>query len=80
MKKIPSIKTIEKCKNSSWDFGNSILYNLCQENFYHQDDQKILSKVWLIGRAYSAAIERRKNKDTINDNFYIELLMQPCCI
>ena len=72
MKKIPSIKTIEKCENSSWDFGNSILYNLCQENFYHQDDQKILSKVWLIGRAYSAAIERRKNKDTINDNFYIE--------
>ena len=40
--------------------------------FYIIYVKKILSKVWLIGRAYSAAIERRKNKDTINDNFYIE--------
>jgi hypothetical protein len=71
MMTIPTIKEIEKCKTSAWDFGNGVLYDLCNANFYHKDTDKILSKVWLIGRAYSAAIERRKNKETINDNFYI---------
>ena len=33
--------------------------------------EKIISKVWLIGRAYSAAIERRPNKTMDNDSFYI---------
>lgn len=71
MKTLPTIQEIEKCKTSPWDFGDGVLYDLCKANFYHQDPDKILSKVWLIGRAYSAAIERRKNKKTINDNFYI---------
>jgi len=72
MKTLPSIEKIKKCKTTPWDFGNGILYDLCKENFYHRDTEKILSKVWLIGRAYSAAIERRRNKETINDNFYID--------
>lgn len=72
MKILPNIETIEKCMTSPWDFGNKVLYDLCRDNFYHQDTEKILSKVWLIGRAYSVAIERRKNKETINDNFYID--------
>jgi hypothetical protein len=72
MKTLPTIEIIEKCKLSPWDFGNGVLYNLCSENFYHCDTDKILSKVWLIGRAYSAAIERRRNKESINDNFYID--------
>ena len=71
METLPTIQEIEKCKTSPWDFGNGVLYDLCKANFYHQDTDKILSKVWLIGRAYSAAIERRRNKETINDNFYI---------
>ena len=72
MKTLPNIEKIEKCKTSPWDFGNGVLYDLCKENFYHRDTEKILSKIWLIGRAYSAAIERRRNKETINDNFYID--------
>jgi hypothetical protein len=71
MKPLPTIQEIEKCKTSPWDFGNGVLYDLCKANFFHQDTDKILSKVWLIGRTYSAAIERRRNKVTINDNFYI---------
>ena len=74
MKTLPNIETIEKCKTSPWDFGNKVLYELCRDNFYHQDTEKILSKVWLIGIAYSAAIERRKNKESINDNFYINVV------
>ena len=72
IKSLPSIENIEKHKTSPWDFGNRVLYDLCKENFNHQDASKILSKVWLIGRAYSAALERRKKKKSINDNFYID--------
>jgi len=57
--------------SKEWNFGNSIHYELCNENFEHKDSDKIIAKVWLIGRSYAAAIERRKNKIDINDNFYI---------
>ncbi len=57
--------------SKEWDFGNGILYELCNENFEHKEIDKIIAKVWLIGRSYAAAIERRKNKIEINDNFYI---------
>jgi hypothetical protein len=57
-----------------WDFGNRILYNLCRDNFEHKEKDKIIAKVWLIGRSYAAAIERRKNKTDINDNFYIDIV------
>ncbi len=56
--------------SKEWDFGNNILYKLCNENFYHKKKDVIIAKVWLIGRSYAAAIERRKNKIAINDNFY----------
>ncbi len=72
METLPTIQEIDKCMTSLWDFGNGVLYEMCRENFYHKETDKILSKVWLIGRAYSAAIERRRNKVTINDNFYID--------
>jgi hypothetical protein len=42
-----------------WDDGNRVLYKLCAENPWHKDDGIIIAKIWLIGRAYSAAIERR---------------------
>lgn len=54
-----------------WDFGNAILYKLCKDNFRHDTDDHILTKVLFIGRIYAAAVERRKNKSTDNnDNFY----------
>lgn len=60
-------------KNSPWDLGNKMLYKLCSNNFEHNRDDKILAKVWLIGRAYAVAIERRKNKKKIeNENFYLK--------
>lgn len=59
-----------------WDFGNTILYDLCQKNFNHIDDEKIVAKVLFIGRIYAAAVERRRNKkDDINDNFYIDTIV-----
>ncbi len=71
MKEQLTIKLIEACKKSVWDFGNGVLYKLCAEYFYHTEDEQILAKVWLIGRAYAAAIERRRIKVANNDDFYI---------
>ncbi len=64
-------KAIEK---SPWDFSNKILYDLCRNNFKHNEDDIILTKVLFIGRIYAAAIERRPNtdKEDINDIFYLE--------
>ncbi|NPD47110.1 hypothetical protein [Lentimicrobium sp. S6] len=62
---------IQKAKSPNiWDLGNQTLYNLCKEHFEHKNDEAIIAKVWLIGRAYAAAIERRKNAKETNDNFY----------
>ena len=63
---------ILKAKGSNeWDFSNSILYNLCRDSPKHNSSEIILVKIWIIGRCYAAAIERRKsNKDDINDDFY----------
>ena len=55
-----------------WDFSNKILYDLCRDNFKHDQNEHILTKVLFIGRIYAAAVERRKNKNAdINDDFYI---------
>jgi hypothetical protein len=59
---------------SAWDFSNRVLYDVCRAHPAHDDESVIIAKMLLIGRAYSAAIERRKNKkqgeDT--DSFYVE--------
>jgi hypothetical protein len=59
---------------SPWDFSNQVLYDVCRAHPAHDDEKVVIAKVLLIGRAYSAAVERRKNKkqgaDT--DSFYLE--------
>lgn len=76
LNKLISKESIYNCQQENvWDLGNSVLYNLCTNNFEHDTDDKIIAKVWLIGRSYAAAIERRKNKNNSsesNDNFYTE--------
>ena len=60
-------------KKSHWDFGNSILYKMCEDNPYHNDEDVVIGKIWLIGRSYAAAIERRKNADDYQgDDFYFD--------
>lgn len=55
---------------SPWDLGNQVLYSLCQDYPRHDRDDAIIAKVWLIGRSYAAAIERRKNGKDTSDDFY----------
>ena len=61
-----------KCisRGEAWDVGNNVLYQLCKDCPKHEDHREIIAKIWLIGRAYAAAIERRKNKEQENDHFY----------
>jgi hypothetical protein len=55
---------------SPWDLGNQVLYSLCQDHPKHDRGDAIIAKVWLIGRSYAAAIERRKNAKDSSDEFY----------
>ena len=60
-------------KNSRWEFGNSILYQMCEDNPLHTDADVVIGKIWLIGRSYAAAIERRKIADDYQgDDFYYD--------
>jgi hypothetical protein len=49
--------------NWDWDLGNSVLYDLCRKYPEHKNRPEVMAKIWLIGRSYSASIERRKNVD-----------------
>jgi hypothetical protein len=59
-------------ENTAWDHANSVLYDLCAQHPGHDRDDVIIAKLWLIGRTYAAAIERRRtNLDAaIGDAFY----------
>lgn len=59
---------------SPWDLGNRVLYDLCKAHPGHRAEGEIVAKIWLIGRAYAAAIERRKNGDENSDNFYLGMV------
>lgn len=41
-----------------WGWGNEVLYRMCREEPRHTNCDVISGKMWLIGRAYAAAIER----------------------
>jgi hypothetical protein len=43
-----------------WDLGNELLYSLCRDHPRHDLDKVVAAKIWLIGRSYSASIERRR--------------------
>lgn len=54
-----------------WDLGNEVLYKLCADFPDHKTDSVIIAKTWLIGRAYAAALERRRIiGDFRGDAFY----------
>ena len=58
--------------NSRWRLGNSILYEMVSSHPSHTDENEIVSKLWIIGRTYAAAIERRPNKAETPGDFYYD--------
>ncbi len=57
---------------SQWDVGNDVLYGLCRRSPLHTDHSIAIAKIWLIGRGYAAAIERKRKWKRKNDDFYGE--------
>ncbi len=47
---------IQETEKTEWDFGNEILYKMCEKNFRHDQIDEIVGKVILIGRVYAAAM------------------------
>jgi hypothetical protein len=62
-----------------WTFANEILYRLCRDYPEHKKPDVVGAKIWLIGRSYAAAVERRKNVDPenriANDAFYKDVVI-----
>lgn len=76
---LPAIEEIETAqKPNNWTLANSVLYSLCKENPSQSDVEAIVSKFWLIGRAYSASVERRRTKHEsaldVGEDFYTHRL------
>ena len=70
---LPYINQKLSQKSTKWVYANSLLYKMCEEHPEHNNPDYIVAKIWLIGRSYAAAIERRKNKDeNSSDDFYYE--------
>ena len=57
-RKLKALWLNEAYAPSIWDIGNGRLYTLCRRYADHTKKKAIAAKVWLIGRAYSVAIER----------------------
>ena len=65
-------RVVNAMKPTCWDLGNKLLYDLCRLHPSHDEADAVLAKIWLIGRSYAAAIERRKEKGDPNDDFYVD--------
>src|SRR6185437_13387759 len=73
MSKSLSLDFIDKAfrTQSVWNLGNEVLYRLCEAHPAHKTSSEVVAKIWLIGRAYAAAIERRRDKpENKGDEFY----------
>ena len=64
-----------------WDFGNQVLYDLCERHPSHDRNDVVIAKIWLIGRTYSASIERRR-KAFVNgaDGSFYETKVAPAIV
>ena len=61
--------------DKAWEFGNQVLYDMCRLHPDHKQDEIIIGKIWLIGRTYAAAIERRRSiGDSVGDAFYEDIV------
>ena len=60
---ISDVRAPMRYANDYSGYGNEVLYRMCSERPLHENIDTIKSKLWIIGRAYSAAIERKAGPD-----------------
>ena len=60
----------EIASSTKWVLANSILYDLCDKYHFHNNPDEIVTKIWLIGRSYAAAIERNKKAKNNSGEYY----------
>lgn len=63
-----------RASSAKWSYGNKVLYDMCAEHPEHTDADVIVGKIWLIGRSYAAAIERRKGATEHSGDFYYDVV------
>lgn len=75
MEKLGTSRLRRATLGTCWDLGNEVLYKLCREYPRHDKEEEILAKVWLVGRSYSAAIERRRKLlKATGEKFYTDVV------
>lgn len=66
-----------------WSIGNAALYRLCEEHPDHTKPAAVVAKLWLIGKSYSAALDRGRGKAggeaVSSDDFYCEIAAPALC-
>ena len=60
-----------------WDLGDQVLYDLFRAHPEHKEDQVIIAKIWLLGRAYAAPIERGKTRADPAGRVFYETALAP---
>jgi hypothetical protein len=59
-----------------WSVGNDVLYGMCKEHPRHTKRGEVVAKLWLIGKSYSAALDRGRSHaggaPLSSDDFYCE--------
>lgn len=56
-----------------WGTANAELYGLCQKYPHHNNHEQTIAKLWMIGRTYAAALERRKGVKVKTDALYTQV-------
>lgn len=62
--------TLDEINQSSWGFGNEILYLMARDPNDLKDEKKLAGSIWLIGRAYAASPQRRSYGTTDAEDEY----------
>jgi len=64
---LPKEEDLAKSEYNIEELGNEVLYDMCKKYQSHTVREQIYSKLWLIGRSYSAALERNKSEEKSED-------------
>lgn len=58
--------------DTRYRLANDKLYEIVRMYPLHTNADEIVTKLWIIGRTYAAAVERRNNKDLTPGDFYYD--------